>query len=185
MSNTIISPISNRRSRLAFSPKVMLKQEIELLFEAARWSPSAYNEQPWRFHFVSRERNEAYQRMLHTLAPGNREWAVDASLLIFTTAKQTLTLNGQINNYSMHDVGLATANLLAQATAMGIVTHPMGGFDRKKVADLLNLSKEYNPVAVIAVGYPGDAEKLSKASKEREKAARVRKELGEISFEID
>ncbi len=85
----------------------------------------------------------------------------------------------------MHDVGLATANLLAQATAMGIVTHPMGGFDRKKVADLLNLSKEYNPVAVIAVGYPGDAEKLSKASKEREKAARVRKELGEISFEID
>jgi nitroreductase len=184
MSNKIINPIIERKSTLAFVPKSIPKQDIDMLFEASRWAPSSYNEQPWRFYYVSREQGDAFNRMVNSLAPGNSEWAKNSSLLVFTTAKQTLTLNGNKNGYAKHDVGLATANLLAQATAMGLATHPMGGFDREKVVELLNLSDDFAPVSVIAVGYMGDFEKLSESNQKRELAERKRKELDEIRFEI-
>jgi len=184
MSTAIIKPILNRKSSFAFSPQVLPKFDIDLLFEAARWAPSSYNEQPWRFYYISREQGETFERMVNALAPGNSEWAKIASLLVFTIAKQTLTLNGNKNGYAKHDVGLATANILAQATAMGLATHPMGGFDSDKIIELLRLSDDFVPVSVIAVGYRGDLKKLSESNQKRELAERKRKELDEIRFEI-
>lgn len=180
----VLNYISNRRSALAFEPKPISDSEIELLIDAARWAPSSFNEQPWRFFYASRSNEESFNKLLSTLAPGNSEWAIDSSLLIITTAKKTLTLNGRDNGYALHDVGLATANLLIQAESMGLVTHVMGGFDKDVASTVIGISDDYIPVSTIAVGYSGDISKLSESNQKRAKAERRRKGIDEISKRI-
>jgi nitroreductase len=184
MDGKINNYILNRFSELAFEPKSIAKGDIELLFEAARWAPSSYNEQPWRFYFASRENKNSFEKMLSILAPGNSEWAKDSSLLIISTAQKHLTLNGNDNAYAMHDTGLATTNLLIQAESMGFATHVMGGFDRDKARNILNFPDSAIPVAAIAVGYHGNKSKLSDANIKRTNAPRNRKPVNEIAVEF-
>jgi len=184
MNSHIHEPIVNRRSVLAFNAQIVSDEKINLLFEAARWAPSSYNEQPWRFFYASRSNPEAFNNILSSLAPANAEWAKNSSLLIITAAKKRLTINGKENTYSMHDTGMATANLLIQAETMGLASHVMGGFDKSTAIELLNLSDGYTPVAVIAIGYPDDANQLSDANRKRENAPRQRKQKEEIAIEL-
>ena len=184
MSNKIIEPIVNRKSVLAFDTKSVSLEQLNSLFEAARWAPSSYNEQPWKFFYASKDDNESFTKIINCLAPPNKEWAKNASVLIISTAKKELTLNGKLNSYAMHDVGLATANLLLQAQAMGLASHPMGGFSKDKARDVLNLSNDYDPVAAIAIGYHGDYELLSEDNKKREGMPRQRKPIDEVAMKV-
>jgi nitroreductase len=184
MISRILEPIANRRSVLAFNSQIISDESINLIFEAARWAPSSYNEQPWRFYYASRSNPEAFNKILSSLAPGNAEWAKDSSLLIITVAKKHLTINGKENTYSMHDTGMATANLLIQAQALGLVSHVMGGFNKSVANELLNLSDEFIPLTVVAIGQQGDIAELSDSNRTRENAPRQRKQKEEIAIEL-
>ena len=182
--NAINQIIANRSSELAFDPKPFTNEQINLLFEASRWAPSSYNEQPWQFFYASRENVAAFENMLSILAPANQEWAKNASILILSTAKKHVTRNGSENFYAIHDTALAQANLIFQAESMGFSTHIMGGFNRELAKQSLPITEGYIPVAAIALGYKGDVNTLSSAYKSRANAPRVRKDINEIAVEL-
>lgn len=153
--------------------------ELRALLEAARWAPSSGNEQPWRFLVLPRE--HSMRAVLEdTLTPGNA-WAKRASVLIATLAKQTRSKNQEPNRWAEHDTGIATACLIVQAAAMGLVAHPMGGFDAGALARSFGVPDEYTPMAVIAVGRYDFALQDAKLQ-EREAKPRTRKPLTEIAF---
>ncbi|GAB3819943.1 nitroreductase family protein [Pontibacter rugosus] len=175
------SLIENRWSPRAFSSETVSEEQLASLFEAARWAPSAMNEQPWRFIYASKENGEDFERLFSCLVEGN-SWAKHASALFVTIAKKNYDFNGQPNGIARHDVGLATANILLQATDLGLHVHLMGGFNAAKAQDVLGIPEGFEPVAMGAVGYVGDPESLPEALKERELAPRQRKPLNEIAF---
>lgn len=172
--------LRRRRSPRAFANRPVAREQIHLMLEAARWAPSAFNEQPWRFVVATQEQPEAYERLLGTLNDRNAVWARRAPLLILSVAKLTQGNTDQPNTYAFHDVGLAVGNLLAQATALGLVAHQMGGFDAARAREAVGIPAGFAPVAMIAVGYPGDAEMLPEDLRARERAPRTRKPLSEI-----
>ncbi|WP_347158502.1 nitroreductase family protein [Pontibacter chitinilyticus] len=175
--------IRSRKSTRAYSSEPVPAEDLQTLFEAARWAPSAMNEQPWRFIYAAKEDNsEGYNKLLDCLAEGNRIWAQQAPVLLLTIAKTTFTTNGNAYAHAWHDVGLATGNLLAQATEMDLYVHLMGGFSAEKATTLLQLPEGYQPVVMATVGYLGDVEQLSDSLKAREIAPRVRKPLSELVF---
>lgn len=150
-----------RWSPRAFAERPIEREVIGSLLEAARWAPSSFNEQPWRFLIATREDPETFQELAGCLSEGNRPWAARAPLLILTVAKTYFGNDPQKKNrHAFHDVGLATQNLVIQATAMGLYVHQMAGFDRAKARELFEIPEGYEPVAVLAVGHLDDPETL-------------------------
>jgi nitroreductase len=174
--------IKNRFSPRAFSDKYIDHEKILALFEAARWSPSSRNEQPWRFIAGVKEDQIAFNKIAETLNPSNKIWAEKAPLLILAIAKLTVGSTEQINRHSHHDLGLAIANLTFQASFMDLNVHQMGGFDQKKAREIFIIPENYEPVTILAVGYKGDPETLPENLRLREQAERKRRDLSEILF---
>lgn len=173
--------ITDRFSPVAFAPGAVGEDKVKRLFEAARWAPSSRNEQPWRFIYA--HRNDAvFEDMLNTLVDENRIWAQNAPLLILSIAKTTFSHNGKPNQYAFHDTGMAVANLLIQATDMGLYVHQMGGYDKEMARDVLNIPEGYQPVAMIAVGYKGNPEEMPEELRSRDKAERKRKSRSELVY---
>ncbi|UCG28971.1 MAG: nitroreductase family protein [Bacteroidales bacterium] len=175
--------ISSRRSPVAFSDRKIEPEKIAGLFEAARWAPSSYNEQPWRFIYAVRENLPQFTAMLDCLVEANRIWARNAYLLVLSIARMVLSRDGKPNRYAFHDVGLAVGNLIAQASSMGLMVHQMGGYSTDKARDVLAIPREFEPVAMIAIGYPGNIDELPEDLRRRELQPRVRRDLSEIVFE--
>lgn len=125
--------------------------DLRGILEAARWAPSAFGEEPWRF-IVARRDDPHRKAMEDTLMPGNA-WAKRASVLIATMGKETLTRNQKPNSTAWHDTGLATSNLLAEATARSLITHPMGGFDKEALREAFGIPEDYSPIVIVAVGH--------------------------------
>jgi nitroreductase len=174
--------IKTRRSPLAFSGQPIEPEKLRSLLEAARWAASSYNQQPWHFIVATKEQAGEFERLLGCLVPGNAQWAKDAPALMLSVAKLTFDANGAPNRHALHDVGQATANLAIQATALGLAIHQMGGFDAARAREEFSIPEGYEPVAAIAVGYPGDPESLPESLRAREGARRTRRELGEFVF---
>lgn len=174
--------IAERQSPLAYSNRPVEPKELRSLLEAARWAASSYNQQPWHFVVATKDEPREYGRLLGLLAPANALWAKDAPVLILTVAKLTYDANGAPNRHALHDVGQATAHLALQATALGLGVHQMGGFDAERAREEFSIPEGYEPVAVIAVGYPGDPEDLPGGLRSRAKAPRTRRELVEFVF---
>lgn len=173
-----------RWSPRAFAARPIEREVIGSLLEAARWAPSSFNEQPWRFLIATREDPETFQKLAGCLSEGNRPWAERAPLLILTIAKTYFRDDpAKANRHAFHDVGLATQNLVIQATALGLYVHQMAGFDRTKARELFEIPEGYEPVAVLAVGHLDDPETLPENLRERERAARTRRPLDEIAFQ--
>lgn len=175
--------ISRRKSTRAFSGKPVEPEKLHSLLEAARWAPSASNMQPWRFIVATKERPERYERLLSILAGQNRVWAAKAPVLILSVAKLTHETGEKPNRFALHDVGSATANLTVQATSLGLAVHQMGGFNGDQARTALNIPKDFEPVAVIALGYKDTTDSLPEYLLERELAPRVRKDLSELVFD--
>ena len=178
----VIKAIADRWSPRAFENKHIPDEDIETLFEAARWAASAYNEQPWRFIYAKQKDGVEYTRLLECLVPGNQAWAKFAPVLVVAIAKNNLTRNDRHNPHALYDLGLAVGNLSVQATAMGISLHQMGGFSADAAVEKLNIPEGHSPVAMIAMGYAGEPSYLPEELQAREKAPRTRKELDEIVF---
>ncbi len=173
--------LSERWSPRAFADKPVESETLHSLFEAARWAASAGNQQPWRFLFATKENAEDYAHFTSLLWERNAVWTQTAPVLVLAVA-QLYTRPGS-EYYSYYDVGMATANLLTQAVALGLVTHPMGGFDANKAKAELNIPEGNEPLVMIALGYPGTPDQLPEPLRERELAPRVRKALNEFVFE--
>ncbi|MBK6839208.1 MAG: nitroreductase family protein [Bacteroidetes bacterium] len=172
----------DRRSIRAFDPRPIEDETLYLLFEAARWAPSAFNEQPWRFVMAGRENETEFQQMLELLSPSNRSWAKNGSVLILTLAKMFTSHDNRVNRHALYDVGLAVGNLSVQATSMGLSLHQMGGFDSAKSREFYSIPEGYEPISIILVGYPGNAELLPEHLRLRESNPRVRKAIDEFVF---
>jgi nitroreductase len=153
------------------------------LLEAARWAPSCFNEQPWRFLVFDESDPEAFERARACLAEGNA-WALKAPVLLISVARDNFAKNEKLNRTAQHDVGLATENLLLQAVELQLAAHAMAGFDVERARREFNIPDGYTVLAMIAVGNPyrGRLEDLGEKLRARELAPRERKPIGEIAF---
>jgi nitroreductase len=174
--------LQRRWSPLAFSGQPIEPKILSSLLEAARWAASSYNEQPWSFIVATQDDRAAFDRLLSCLAEGNQVWAKQAPVLIISVAKLNFEKHGTENRHAFHDVGAAGANLAIQATALGLFIHQMAGFDVGRARELYSIPEGYDPVAAIALGYPGDAETLSGQYRDREFSPRQRKPLNSFVF---
>lgn len=159
----------------------MPRSVLATIFEAARWAPSCFNEQPWAWVIATVEDPGAHERAGSILTDGNA-WARKAAVLALSLARREFTRNGKPNRHAWHDVGAASENLFLEATNQGLSMHEMAGFDREKARELFALPDGWDPVAMIAIGYPGDPESLPPNLLERERNPRSRKGLSEIVF---
>jgi nitroreductase len=173
----IMQEIKERWSPRAFSNEKISDDDLSAILEAARYAPSCFNEQPWKF-IVAEEADELV-KMLNILAPQNQEWAKNAAILILVLSKKTFEANGKENYWHMFDAGTTLGYLSLEAQRRGLITHAMGGFSKEKAAEVYNISNEYSILAVVAVGKYGNFDELFDNIKEREQPG-TRKELKEI-----
>ncbi|HPT94291.1 MAG TPA: nitroreductase family protein [Microbacteriaceae bacterium] len=145
--------------------------------EAARWSPSAGNTQPWRF-IVARRGTPEHATVQANLVGFNKEWAGDAAVLIVAIAEHT-NENGDAMTWAHYDLGQAMAHLSVQAHHDGLHVHQMGGFDGSALSDAFELDSRFAPVTVATLGTLGDPAQLPEVLQEREVAPRTRRALGD------
>ncbi|HNW60723.1 MAG TPA: nitroreductase family protein [bacterium] len=166
-----------RWSPRAFSPRPIAEADLLSLFEAARWSPSAANSQPW--YFLAAVTPEEHARFFALLHPGNQIWAAAAPVLLFLLARRT-SPSGRALDWGAFDAGAAWMALALQARKLGLFAHAMGGFDRDKIYSALHIPvAEFTAIAAIAVGYYGDPAQLAEELQLREHPT-PRKPLQEI-----
>ncbi len=146
--------LARRWSPRTFSSRPVEPERLTQLFEAARWAPSCYNAQPWSFIVATREDAEGYNRLLSTLMEANRQWAQKAPVLILAVAKLDFDHVARPNRHAFYDLGQAVADLTIEATALDLLIHQMGGFDPGAARELFAIPAGYEPVAVLALGYP-------------------------------
>ncbi|TLY33034.1 MAG: nitroreductase [Nitrospirae bacterium] len=174
--------LRRRWSPRAFSDRRVDPAIMRSLLEAARWAPSSYNEQPWSFIVATKDDTAEFSRLLSCLVEGNIQWAQHAPVLMVSVARLSFEDDGKPNRHAFHDVGLAVANLIVQATALGLVVHQMAGILPDKIRELYGIPEGYEAVAGIALGYPGDPQSLPEGLRKRELAPRERKPLTEFVF---
>jgi nitroreductase len=165
-----------RRSPRAYDTRPIEPAALRSLFDAARWAASSNNGQPWRFIVGEQGTDDAaFDRLLGTLGEKNARWAQHVPVLILAVAKLH-TYAGR-EQHALYDLGLAIGNMTTQATALGLALHQMGGFDLTRAREEFDIPAGYEPVAMIAVGYPGDPALLPDDLRERELAPRTRADL--------
>lgn len=175
--------IRERWSSRAFSSQMIGKETIGTLMEAARWAASSFNEQPWSFVLVTKEQQpNEFEKLLNCLTERNRSWAQYAPLLLLTVARLMFTNEDKSNRHAFYDVGLAVGNLTIQATALGLTVHQMGGFDVEKTRQTCGIPNGYEPIVVIAIGYPGEPASLPQPFREGEFTTRNRNPLETFVF---
>lgn len=153
------------------------------MLEAARWTMSSYNEQPWRYVVARKGDPEAYEKLLRCLAKGNQEWAHSAPVLMLSFYKKRFSWNDQPNRCAKHDLGAASAALTVQARAMGLYVHQMAGIQKETIRSTYDVPNEFEPMAGLAVGYLGDPARLPDNRRDAERRPRSRKPLSEFVFE--
>lgn len=176
----INSLIRERWSPRAFDSKPIEPEILASLFEAARWAPSSSNEQPWVYFVATKNDAEDFARMLSVLVEFNANWAKEAPVLVLAVAGLKFHNNGNPNRNAFYDVGAASALFTVEATARGLAVHQMAGFDPIKAKQVFRIPPEWEPIAAMAIGYPGDPESLPEKLRDRELAPRSRKPLSEF-----
>lgn len=170
-----------RWSPRAMSGEPITPAEMARLFEAARWAPSSYNEQPWRFLYAHRD-TKHWDTFFGFLVEGNKAWCGPAGALIVVASRKTFSRNGSANPVHVFDAGSAWQNLALQGSSMGLVVHGMAGFDADKARAALAIPDDYSVAAMIAVGRPGRADDLPENLRKAESPS-GRKSVGEFAFE--
>ena len=149
-----------RWSPRSMSGEPLDNAELMRLFEAARWAPSTYNEQEWRFLYAHRD-TEHWPVFFGLLVEANQAWCHQAAVLMVMLSHKVFARDGRPNPVHTFDTGAAFENLSLQGTAMGLVVHGMAGFDRGKTRATLAVPDDYEVEAMVAVGHPGDPAELS------------------------
>ncbi len=174
----IIKEIEQRRARRGFTEKTIERSVLERIFTAATYAPSCSNKQPWRFLVCSE--GDGLEKARAALAGGNY-WAKVAPVLVVITTRDDFDC--QLNddrNYAQFDTGMATMNLMLQATREGLYAHPMAGWDPAALREQFSIEKETRVIAMLALGYPGDGANLNEKHAESEVSTRSRKPLSEV-----
>lgn len=174
--------LKQRWSPRAFAARPVADDKVHGLFEAARWAPSCYNDQPWTFLLTRRGLDLAHQQLLACLMPANQAWAATAPLLVLNTVRSNFLHNGKPNRWAFYDLGLAVGNLLSEATHLGLYVHQMAGFDSALAHRTLGLPDSHEAVAVMAVGYLGEAASLPAGVEEKSPDQRERKPHAELLY---
>ncbi len=172
--------IQNRWSPRAFSDKPVPQEVLRSLFEAARWAPSSSNEQPWAYIVATKDDAENFEKSLGALVEFNANWAKKAPVLVIAVAELAFAKNNAPNRNAQYDVGAASLQLSIEATARGLVVHQMAGFDPETAREAYDIPQGWEPIAAMAIGYPGDAASLPEPLQSREKAPRSRKRIREF-----
>lgn len=149
------------------SGEPLTQQELLKLFEAARWAPSTYNEQEWRFLYARRD-TPHWPVFFGLLMEGNQIWCQRAAALVVVLARKVFTRNGKLNPVHLFDAGSAWENLALQATVMGLVSHGMMGFDFERARSALGVPEHFDVAAMLALGRPGNPADLPPQLRERE-----------------
>jgi nitroreductase len=178
--NVIHPLLKDRWSPRAFEDRPVEKEKLMNILEAARWSPSASNIQPWVF-FLGLKGDETYEKIFRTMVEFNRLWARFAPVLILNCGRLTND-EGVSNGTWQYDTGQSVAHLSLQAMAEGLYVHQMSGFDALKAAELFDLPEDVRAISLTALGYLGDPSMLHPRMQKSERAPRVRKELNTFVF---
>ena len=176
--------IANRWSGRAYdASKQLSHKQIIALLEAARWAPSCFGDQPWRFIVWNKNADEnAWQVAFDCLVPGNQSWVKDAPVLILVCSDTLFGHNLPPNRWGQYDTGAAAENLCLQASSMGLMAHQMGGFSVDKTREHFAIPAQYMPMAMLSIGYPADIASVIGEALTRELTERKRKALGELFF---
>ncbi len=171
----------NRWSARAMSGKPLERSALCKLMEAARWAPSSFNNQPWRFFYSLRD-SESWPLFLSLLTPNNRTWCENAGALLVIASKNTFDHNGKPMRTHSFDTGAAWMSLALQGHLSGLVVHGMGGFDYARAHAELRMPEDWVVEAMATIGYPAPPNSLPEPLRSREKPS-GRKPLDEIAFE--
>jgi nitroreductase len=178
----IHEPLAARWSPYAFADRRVPEADVRSLFEAARWAPSSFNEQPWRYLVATKDDPEQFQRLLSCLVEGNQVWAKAAPVLALGVVSLRFARNAQDNRAAVHDLGLAAGNLLVEATVRGLFVHQMIGILPDKAREIYGIPEGFEAWTGLAIGYKGDPTSLPARLRERDLAPRQRKPLREFVF---
>lgn len=173
--------ILSRWSPRALSGVEISDKDLMSLFEAARWAPSSYNNQPWRFIYAKRN-TEHWDRLFNLMVDFNKQWAKNAAALVVVVSHKNFEHNGKPSRTHGFDTGAAWENLALEAASRGLATHGMEGFDYEKARKELGIPDSYEVMAMVAIGKRGDKEELPKEIQEREMPG-ARKALKDIVME--
>jgi nitroreductase len=179
--NPINPLILNRWSSRSMTGEELGNEDIMSLFEAARWAPSSYNNQPWRFIYAKRN-TEHWDRLFNLLADGNKTWAKNSALLVVVISRKNFEYNEKPARTFQFDAGSAWENLALEAYSRGIVAHGMQGFDYEKARVDLEIPTDFEVMAMVAIGKKGPKEILPPGLQEKEKPT-DRKPLKDIIME--
>lgn len=174
--------LRDRWSPRAFAPEPIPAEQVLSLFEAARWSPSAVNEQPWSFIVIPRADAAVFAKAVECLNEGNRVWAQHAPLLVVAVAHLVRDRDGAPNGVALYDLGQSVAHLTVQAGELGLSVHQMGGFSADAARAAFGIPADHAPVTFLAIGKLGDPETLPETLRARELAERQRKPLESFVF---
>ena len=179
--NNINPLFVNRWSPRALSGEEISHDDLMGLFEAARWAPSSYNNQPWRFIYAMRN-TDHWQRLFSLLVDGNKIWAKNAAVIVAVVSRKNFEFNEKPAITHQFDAGAAWENLALEATTRGLVAHGMQGFDYNEARKALEVPDSFDVMAMIAIGKLGQKENLPSDLQEREYPS-DRKSLKEIVME--
>lgn len=171
--------IKERWSPRAFKKETIPQNDLELIFNATRFAPSAYNEQPWLIKTASRD-SQNFKKYLDLLLPQNQEWAKNASLIGFFFKEKRFSHNDKKNLWAAFDNGAAWMTMTFQSRILGYYTHAMAGIKRESLCSELAVSEDdYKPIVGFVIGILADADILSDKFREYEKPS-SRKNLEKI-----
>jgi nitroreductase len=182
----ILDVIRQRWSPRAFDPaKGVAPRDLRRIFEAARWAPSSFNEQPWRFVVTDRDRTPAaFADLLESLDGWNHDWAKHAPVLVLVALSTRLQRTGHPNQSAWYDTGQAVGFLTLQATGMGLAVRQMEGFDRVRAREVCQVPETFEPLIAMAIGYEGDPDLLqSERHRAAERQPRQRQSAETFVFE--
>ena len=174
----ILRPIENRRAKRALSDRPIPRDTAETLLRAAHLAPSCFNSQPWRMIAVDDANTLS---AIKNAMPGANYWTGPCPLIVAVASRRDLdcTLSDS-RDYFLFGCGMAVGSLMIQATAMGLIAHPIAGYKPAAVKEILEIPAEYTLITLVIVGYPGDADQLSDKHREIELGPRDRKPLANV-----
>lgn len=144
-----------RHSGTNFESTPLTNDHIQALIQAARWSPSSYNDQPWNFIFCDKYKNpESHLKVIDSIY--GQEWAENAPLLVVVLARKHFLYNDEPNIWAEYDTGAAAFGMSLAATDMGLMAHQIGGFDPEQIQEDFSIPEGFTPLAIIAIGYEGE-----------------------------
>lgn len=174
--------IRKRWSPRAFADELPSQKDLGSMLEAARWAPSCFNGQPWRFIIARKDQKDLYDRILQCLREKNQSWAHQAPVIGILVIRQDFEYNGKPNRWCNFDGGLAMSQLILQAESLGWSVHVMAGLHRDKAREAFGIPDNFEPHVAFVVGKKGDPDTLPGDYPEQEREPRERKPLKDIVF---